>query len=46
MQWWFYLATPIAWLLLILRVLQNLWEDRRTFRSGQPLIVQTSVLGE
>ena len=46
MQWWFYLATPIAWLLLILRVLQNLWEDWRTFRSGQPLIVQTSVLGE
>ena len=46
MQWWFYMATPIAWILLILRVLQNLWDDWRTFRSGRPFTIQTSILGD
>jgi TRAP-type C4-dicarboxylate transport system permease small subunit len=46
MQWWFYLATPIAWLLLMVRVLQNFWADWQTYRSGQPFTLQTSILGE
>lgn len=46
MQWWFYMATPVAWILLIVRVLQNLWDDWRTFRSGQPFTIQTSILGD
>lgn len=46
MQWWFYMATPVAWILLILRVLQNLRDDWRTFRSGRPFTIQTSMLGE
>lgn len=46
MQWWFYLATPIAWALLVYRSLQNLWEDIATFRAGEPFKLQTSLLGE
>jgi len=37
MQWWFYLATPVAFLLLIFRVLQNLAEDVRKFKQGESL---------
>ena len=46
MQWWFYAATPAAFMLLIFRVLQNAWDDWRSFRSGQPLVVQASVFGD
>lgn len=46
MQWWFYLATPVAWILLVIRALQNLSEDWRTWRRGEPLTIQTSILGE
>lgn len=35
--WWFYLATPVGWLLVIFRVLQNALEDYRAIRDGQPL---------
>lgn len=44
MQWWFYLATPVGWTLIILRVLQNLYQDFRTYRSGQPFNLQASLL--
>lgn len=44
--WWFYTATPIAFVLLIFRVLQNVYEDVTKFSRGEPLQVQTSVLGE
>ena len=46
MQWWFYLATPIAWTLLVVRVLQNLSEDWQTYRRGDSFVIQTSMLGE
>ena len=46
MQWWFYLATPLAWSLLVYRALQNFWEDWTTFRRGEPFKLQTSMLGE
>ena len=46
MQWWFYLATPIAWGLLIFRALQNFWKDLVTFRAGKPFQLQVSILGE
>lgn len=46
MQWWFYLATPFAWSLLIVRVLQNLWEDIGKLRSGEPFTITNSMLGE
>ncbi|MGF1611737.1 MAG: TRAP transporter small permease [Kiloniellales bacterium] len=46
MQWWFYLATPIGWSLLIFRALQNLWADWQTFRVREPFRLQVSLLGE
>ncbi len=39
MQWWFYLATPLAWALLIVRVLQNLADDIRRWRQRQPFLI-------
>lgn len=36
-SWWFYSATPVGWALLVYRVLQNIVEDFRCFRSGEPL---------
>ena len=44
MQWWFYTATPIAWSLIIYRVLQNLWEDIVTYKSKLPFHLQASLL--
>lgn len=35
-QWWFYLATPLGWTLVSIRALQNLFDDIRTYRSGEP----------
>lgn len=46
MQWWFYMATPVAWSVLIVRALQNLWEDVAAWREGRPLAVRTSILGD
>lgn len=37
MQWWFYMATPLAWSLLLFRVLQNLREDINNYNAGRPL---------
>ncbi len=45
MQWWFYLATPFAFALLIFRVLQNVAEDIATFRAGKPFKIQVGILG-
>ena len=46
MQWWFYIATPLAFALLIVRVLQNVAKDVSDYRNGRPLKVQTGMLGE
>ena len=43
LQWWFYLATPLAWSLLIIRVLQNLLEDIKSFIKREPLPIQNAV---
>ena len=45
MQWWFYLATPLAWMLLIFRVLQNLLDDIRRFLLKKPFIVDIQAIG-
>ena len=39
MQWWFYAAVPLSWLLLSARVVENFLEDLRTYRSGGELQV-------
>ncbi|MBY6208901.1 MULTISPECIES: TRAP transporter small permease [Halomonas] len=44
MQWWFYLATPLAWVLIIYRVLQNLATDVARFRRGEPFNLQPSIM--
>lgn len=46
MQWWFYLATPLAWSLLVIRVLQNVWQDVHKFRAGEPFTHSASILGD
>lgn len=44
MEWWFYLATPLAWVLIVVRVLQNLFEDIRRYRAREPFVLQASLL--
>ena len=44
MEWWFYLATPLAWGLIIIRVLQNLLQDIKTFRNNEPFTLQASLM--
>jgi len=44
MEWWFYLATPLAWSMIVIRVLQNLVQDIRRYRERQPFILQASLL--
>ena len=44
MEWWFYTATPLAWGLIIIRVIQNLTEDIRRFRNREPFVLQASLL--
>ena len=46
MQWWFYLATPVAWSMLMIRVLQNLIDDVRRFRAGTPFLVDIQAIGQ
>jgi TRAP-type C4-dicarboxylate transport system permease small subunit len=46
MQWWFYLATPLAWAMLIVRVLQNLWDDIGRWRRRQPFLVDIQAIGQ
>ena len=44
MEWWFYLATPLAWGLIIIRVIQNLIQDIGRFRRNEPFVLQASLL--
>ncbi len=46
LQWWFYLATPFAFSLLIIRVLQNVKHDLSAFLKGEPLKVKANIFGE
>lgn len=45
MQWWFYMATPFAWALLMFRVLQNLLEDIKRYRNREPFVVDIQAIG-
>jgi TRAP-type C4-dicarboxylate transport system permease small subunit len=44
MQWWFYLATPLGWGLLMIRALQNLWLDIKAFREGKPFQISVALI--
>jgi TRAP-type C4-dicarboxylate transport system permease small subunit len=41
--WWFYMATPVGWCLLVFRVLQNAMQDFRDFFGGRPLRLGTGL---
>lgn len=43
MEWWFYLATPLAWCLIIIRVVQNLLEDIQRYKNNEPFIMQAAL---
>lgn len=46
LQWWFYLATPVAFTLLVFRVLQNVQTDLSAYRKGEPLQVKSNIFGD
>ncbi len=46
LQWWFLISVPLAFLLMAARVLENLLEDLRNYRSGEPLIKQAVIGGD
>ncbi len=45
MQWWFYLATPVGWFLLMFRALQNLWSDIGRYLRREPFLVDIQSIG-
>lgn len=45
MQWWFYMATPLAWTLLIFRALQNLLADLRRYVKREPFMLDVTGFG-
>ena len=46
MQWWFLTAAPIAFVLLVTRVFQNLSDDIHRWRNDEPLITQSVIGGD
>lgn len=45
MQWWFYITVPLAWIILSGRVIENVIDDYRRYRTEEPMILQGG-LGE
>ncbi|MFT5707196.1 MAG: TRAP-type C4-dicarboxylate transport system permease small subunit [Oceanospirillaceae bacterium] len=43
MEWWFYMATPLAWSLIVIRVIQNLIEDFQRYKNRQPFVFQATL---
>jgi len=46
MQWWFYLATPVGFGLVIYRVLQNLFEDIGRYKRGESMPIKANEASE
>jgi TRAP-type C4-dicarboxylate transport system permease small subunit len=46
MQWWFLLTAPAAALLMAGRAFENIAEDIRNYRSGEPMIKQAVIGGD
>lgn len=44
--WWFMVTLPFSFVLLSGRVFQNLFDDIRKYRAGEPLIEQTVLGGQ
>ncbi|RLK08025.1 TRAP transporter small permease [Ruegeria conchae] len=43
MQWWFLLAAPLSFFLMVGRVFQNLADDLNNWKTGEPLIKQAVI---
>ncbi len=46
MQWWFLITAPLAFVMMIARVFENLWDDISNFRNGRPMIQQAVIGGD
>ncbi|GAA6181857.1 MULTISPECIES: TRAP transporter small permease [unclassified Shimia] len=46
MQWWFLITAPLAFLLMVGRIFENLKDDFSNWRSRQPLIKQAVIGGD
>lgn len=46
LQWWFYMATPAAWSLLLLRVTQNLKKDIQNYRKGASFMTSAALFDD
>lgn len=46
MQWWFYLATPVGFGLVIYRVLQNMFEDIGRYKRGEAMPIKANEATE
>ncbi|WP_171176465.1 TRAP transporter small permease [Ruegeria sp. HKCCA4633] len=43
MQWWFLMAAPLSFFLMVGRVFQNLADDLHNWKTGEPLIKQAVI---
>ncbi|MBO6883017.1 MAG: TRAP transporter small permease subunit [Marivita sp.] len=46
MQWWFLLGAPLAGTLMAARAIENIQDDMKNFRAGEPLIQQSVIGGD
>ena len=46
MQWWFLLGAPLAGTLMAARAIENIQDDLKNFRAGEPLIQQSVIGGD
>ncbi|MCR9108588.1 TRAP transporter small permease subunit [Marivita sp. XM-24bin2] len=46
MQWWFLLGAPLAGTLMAARAIENIQDDMKNYRTGQPLIQQSVIGGD
>ena len=46
MQWWFLMAAPLAATLMAGRAVENIQDDIKNYRTGQPLIRQAVIGGD
>ncbi len=45
MQWWFIIGAPVAGTLMAARAIENIQDDIRNYRTGEPLIRQAVIGG-
>lgn len=46
LQWWFYMATPVAFVLLLVRLTQNLVGDFNRYKNNEPFIIAADMSGD